>query len=60
MTIYAEWVLGENRDRTGLHIVTRREPTTGALLASNAFREAFADRVAFLDLFGGDKRTAHR
>ena len=57
VTIYAEWVLGENRDRTGLHIVTRREPTTGALLASNAFREAFADRVAFLDLFGGDNRT---
>jgi len=57
VTIYAEWVLGENRDRTGLHIVTRREPTTGALLASNAFRDAFADRVAFLDLYGGDHRT---
>ena len=57
VTIYAEWVLGENRERTGLHIVTRREPTTGALLASNAFRDAFADRVAFLDLFGGDERT---
>ena len=57
MTIYAEWVLGENRERTGPHIVTRREPTTGALLASNAFRDAFADRVAFLDLFGGERRT---
>ncbi len=57
VTIYAEWVLGENRDRTGLHIVTRREPTTGALLAANAFRDAFADRVAFLDLFGGEHRT---
>ena len=57
MTIYAEWVLGENRDRTALHIVTRREPTTGALIACNAFRDAFADRVAFLDLFGGDRRT---
>ena len=57
VTIYAEWVLGENRERTGPHIVTRREPSTGALLASNAFRSAFADRVAFLDLFGGDNRT---
>ncbi len=57
VTLYAEWVLGENRERTGLHIVTSREPTTGALLASNAFRDAFADRVAFLDLFGGDERT---
>ena len=60
VTLYAEWVLGENRARTGLHIVTRREPTTGALLASNAFRDAFADRVAFLDLFGGDDADAHR
>ena len=57
VTIYAEWVLGENRERTGPHIVTRREPSTGALLASNAFRDAFADRVAFLDLSGGDHRT---
>jgi cyclic beta-1,2-glucan synthetase len=57
VTIYAEWVLGENRERTGPHIVTSREPTTGALLASNAFRDAFANRVAFLDLFGGERRT---
>ena len=55
VTIYAEWVLGEHRERTGPHIVTRREPTTGALLALNAFRDAFADRVAFLDLFGGER-----
>ncbi len=60
VTIYAEWVLGENRDRTALHIVTRREPTTGALIACNAFRDAFADRVAFLDLFGGDRRHCDR
>ena len=57
VTIYAEWVLGEHRERTGPHIVTRREPTTGALLALNAFRDTFADRVAFLDLFGGERRT---
>ena len=58
MTLYVEWVLGENRARTGLHIVTSREPATGALLARNAFREEFADRVAFLDLFGGDQPHA--
>jgi cyclic beta-1,2-glucan glucanotransferase len=57
VTLYVEWVLGENRTRTGLHIVTRRDPTSGALLASNAFREAFSDRIAFLDLHGGDRRT---
>ncbi len=57
VTLYVEWVLGENRSRTGLHIVTSREPTTGALIAANAFREAFNDRVAFLDLYGGERRT---
>ena len=57
VTLYAEWVLGENRERTAAHIVTRREPTTDTLLASNAFRDAFADRVAFLDLSGGANRT---
>ena len=54
VTLYVEWVLGEHRGRTGLYIVTGREPATGALIASNAFRDAFADRIAFLDLYAGD------
>jgi cyclic beta-1,2-glucan glucanotransferase len=54
VTLYVEWVLGEQRARTGAHIVTSREASTGALLASNAFRDAFADRIAFLDLYAGD------
>jgi cyclic beta-1,2-glucan synthetase len=54
VTLYVEWVLGEHRGRTSLHVVTRREPATGALLASNAFREAFTDRIAFLDLYAGE------
>jgi cyclic beta-1,2-glucan synthetase len=57
VTLYAEWVLGEEPSRTALHIVTSREPTTGALLARNAFRDHFADRVAFLDLYSGAGRT---
>ncbi len=52
VTLYVEWVLGEHRTRTRLHVVTSREPATGALMASNAFREMFGDRVAFLDLHG--------
>ncbi|HEY7499928.1 MAG TPA: glucoamylase family protein [Vicinamibacterales bacterium] len=57
VTQYVEWVLGENRARTALHIVTSEEPSTGALLATNAFRESFGERFAFLDLYGGDNRT---
>jgi cyclic beta-1,2-glucan synthetase len=54
ITLYVEWVLGDTRDRTRPHVITRREPATGALLATNAFRESFGDRVAFLDLYTGD------
>jgi cyclic beta-1,2-glucan synthetase len=50
VTLYVEWVLGEQRDRTRPHVVTSREAATGALMATNAFREVFADRVAFVDL----------
>jgi cyclic beta-1,2-glucan synthetase len=55
ITLYVDWVLGENRARSALHIVTGREPATGALVARNAFREAFADRLAFVDLSGDDR-----
>jgi cyclic beta-1,2-glucan synthetase len=49
-TLYVEWTLGEQPSRTRLHVVTSREPATGAILAANAFRDPFGDRVAFLDL----------
>jgi cyclic beta-1,2-glucan synthetase len=57
VTLYVDWVLGENRTRSQLHVVTSREPATGALLARNVFREGFGDRIAFLDLYPGDQRT---
>jgi cyclic beta-1,2-glucan synthetase len=50
VTLYAEWVLGELRDRTGMHVVTAVEPQTGALLATNRFRPAYPEHVSFLDL----------
>ena len=58
VTLYVEWVLGEHRSRTRLHVVTSREPATGAVLARNAFRDAFADRVAFVDLHDGSGAAA--
>jgi cyclic beta-1,2-glucan synthetase len=57
VTLYAEWILGENRARTRLHVVTSQDAATGALLASNAFRDEFGERYAFLDLHGGDSRS---
>ena len=43
------------RDRTCTS--SRPRPRTGALLARNRFRQEFAERVAFLDLSPGDRRT---
>jgi cyclic beta-1,2-glucan synthetase len=57
VTLYVEWVLGENRSRSHLHVVTSRDPETGTLFARNAFRQEFAQRVAFLDLESGGPKT---
>jgi cyclic beta-1,2-glucan synthetase len=54
VTLYVEWVLGENRSRSHLHVVTNRDEETGAIFARNAFRQEFSHRVAFLDLDAGD------
>jgi cellobiose phosphorylase len=48
-TGYVEWVLGDLRAKTGMHIVTEIDPASGALLARNAYNSAFADRIAFFD-----------
>jgi cyclic beta-1,2-glucan synthetase len=57
VTLYVDWVLGENRTRSHLHVVTSQDPDTQAVFARNAFRQEFARRVAFLDLDPGDART---
>ncbi|MGH9172780.1 MAG: GH36-type glycosyl hydrolase domain-containing protein [Vicinamibacterales bacterium] len=57
ITLYVEWVLGENRSRSNLHVVTSRDALTGALLAENRFRPELSDRIAFLDVSPGDDRS---
>ena len=52
VTVYNDWVLGQNRGATALHITTERDSVTGALLARNPFGQAFPGRVAFADLNG--------
>ncbi len=53
VTLYVEWVLGENRSRTAIHVLTGIEPESGAMTATNRFRQEFPDRIAFLDLSAG-------
>jgi len=61
-TGYWEWVLGELREKSLLHVQTEMDPKTGALLARNPFNTEFAERIAFVDVgeltrtFTGDRK----
>jgi cyclic beta-1,2-glucan synthetase len=48
LTGYWELTLGEWRHLNQMHIVTRVDPRSGALLARNAYARDFAERVVFL------------
>ena len=48
-TAYVEWVLGDLRAKTGMHVVTDVDGASGALVARNPYNSEFADRVAFFD-----------
>jgi cellobiose phosphorylase len=49
VTGYAEWVLGELRSKSLLHVITEIDPATGAIFAKNPYNSEFPGRVAFLD-----------
>ncbi len=50
VTAYAEWLLGDLREKTAMHVVTEREPRSGALFAHNAYTTEFPGRTGFLDM----------
>ena len=50
ITGYVEWVLGDLRPKTAMHVITEVDLKSGALLARNAYNAEFPDRVAFLDV----------
>ncbi|MDF1708338.1 MAG: glucoamylase family protein [Paracoccaceae bacterium] len=57
VTAYAEWVLGAARGASLRHVITHRDPVTGAIMARNPYATAFAGRIAFADL--GADLTSH-
>jgi len=49
VTGYVEWVLGDLRSKSAMHVVTQSDPVSGALFARNAYSVEFSERVAFFD-----------
>jgi cellobiose phosphorylase len=49
-TGYAEWVLGDLRPKSAMHMITEVDLNSGALFARNPYNTEFADRVAFFDV----------
>ena len=49
-TGYVEWVLGDLRSKSAMHVITEIDPGSGALFARNPYNTEFADRVAFFDV----------
>ena len=60
-TAYAEWVLGDLRPKSSMHVTTEIDPSSGALFAHNPYNADFSDWTAFLDVddaartFTGDR-----
>jgi len=49
VTGYAEWVLGELRSGSMMHVVTEIDQVSGAVFARNMYNTEFPGRVAFFD-----------
>ncbi|MGB7538438.1 MAG: glucoamylase family protein [Anaerolineales bacterium] len=60
---FVEWTLGEHREATQMHIATRWDEESGALLARNRYHPEFGERVAFTSLnpspefYSGDRAS---
>ncbi len=49
-TGYVEWVLGDLRPASAMHVATELDPHSGALYARNPYNTDFSDRLAFFDV----------
>ncbi len=60
---YVEWTLGEHRETSQMHIATRWDGESGALIAQNRYHPEFGERVAFTSInpspefYSGDRTS---
>lgn len=47
---YIEWVLGDLRSKSLMHVITEVDVRSGAVLARNSYNTEFENRVAFFDV----------
>jgi cellobiose phosphorylase len=50
VTGYVDWVLGDLRRKTAMHVNTEIDPRSGALFARNSYNTEFSGRIAFFDV----------
>lgn len=50
VTGYVEWVLGDMRSKTGMHVTTEIDRATGAVFARNRYNSEFYHETAFFDV----------
>jgi cyclic beta-1,2-glucan synthetase len=49
-TGYVEWVLGDLRPKSAMHVITEINPRSGALFARNPYHAEFGNRTAFFNV----------
>jgi cyclic beta-1,2-glucan synthetase len=57
-TGYAEWVLGDLRPKSSMHVITEIDPGSGALFARNPYNTEFPGRTAFFDVDDGARTVS--
>jgi cyclic beta-1,2-glucan synthetase len=57
-TGYAEWVLGDLRPKSVMHVITEVDPQSGAIFARNPYSTEFGNRIAFFNVDDGTRTVS--
>ncbi len=57
-TGYVEWVLGDLREKSAMHVITEIDPNSGAIFARNRYNAEFGGLIAFFDVDDSARTTS--